>query len=210
MGTKDRKEREKAQKREKIIKVAEKLFFKKGFENTTMDEIAEKAEFSKGALYLYFKNKETLYSVIALRSMDILIKLLEDEVGKGKDTKERLSGIKNAYLRGYLEYKEHMRVLLFAFKYIPMMDEKEPSELMIEFKKKQAYFHNIIISAIKAAQEDNSMETIDVSIEELFMGGGIILESLFRQAFDMEELIKKQYKTTPEYFIRLAFKLLKF
>lgn len=212
MGTKDRKEREKAQKREKIIKVAEKLFFKKGFEGTTMDEIAEKAEFSKGALYLYFRNKETLYSVIALRSMDIFNKILEEEVGKHRTPKKKLEGVKTAYLRAYLEHKEHMRVLLFAFKYIPMTAEKEPNELTLEFEKKQAKMRSIIISAIEAAKNDPHSEVskVDATVEELFYGGGAILESIYRNILDMEKLLAECYGIKPEYFIQQAYKLLKF
>ena len=58
MGIAERKEREKLQRRKDIIDAAEKVFFYRGFESATMDEIAEKVELSKGTLYLYFKSKE--------------------------------------------------------------------------------------------------------------------------------------------------------
>lgn len=212
MAIKDRKEREKAHKREEIIKAAEKVFFKKGFEGTTMDDIADKAEFSKGTLYLYFKNKEALYSAIALRSMDIFAKILEKEIAKGNNAKEKLEAIKNAYLKFYLKYPEHMRVLLFAFRYIPLVAEKDTNELMIQFQEKQAYFTELITSVIKEAKEDSSLEisTTDASIEELFFGGGMILESIFRGIFDLEKLLKDKYDIKPEHIIRVAYKLLKF
>ena len=42
-----RKERERLARESEIIAAAEKLFIAKGFESTTMDEIAEAAEFTR-------------------------------------------------------------------------------------------------------------------------------------------------------------------
>jgi TetR/AcrR family transcriptional regulator len=61
MGTKQRKINEKIKRRKDILEVAKEIFFSKGLEATTMEEIANRAELSKGTLYLYFKSKEELY-----------------------------------------------------------------------------------------------------------------------------------------------------
>ena len=72
MGITERKEREKQQRKEEIIQAAEKVFFSKGFERSTMDDIAEEAELSKGTLYLYFKSKEDLHLAVALKAINLL------------------------------------------------------------------------------------------------------------------------------------------
>ncbi len=59
MGPQERKQREREARRSAIINTAMKIFLKKGLANTTMEEIAEKAEYSKAVLYLYFKNVDT-------------------------------------------------------------------------------------------------------------------------------------------------------
>ncbi len=59
-----RKEREREFKKKEILSAAVKLFAEKGYEYTTLDEIAEAAEFGKGTLYNYFQNKEELYVAI--------------------------------------------------------------------------------------------------------------------------------------------------
>jgi AcrR family transcriptional regulator len=51
-----------------IIRAAEKLFYEKGFDKVTMDEIAEAVELSKGSLYLSFKNKDSLFFAIVARN----------------------------------------------------------------------------------------------------------------------------------------------
>jgi AcrR family transcriptional regulator len=64
-----RREREKAQHRKEIIDAAISVFAEKGFHAATLDEVAQKAEFSKGALYLYFQNKEDLLFTVLKESM---------------------------------------------------------------------------------------------------------------------------------------------
>ncbi|MEI4791457.1 TetR/AcrR family transcriptional regulator [Bacillus sp. FJAT-53060] len=50
------------EKKEKIIKASIQLFAKKGFSSTTIQEIADECEISKGAFYLHFKSKEQLFN----------------------------------------------------------------------------------------------------------------------------------------------------
>jgi TetR/AcrR family transcriptional regulator, repressor of fatR-cypB operon len=60
-----RREREKLAHRQAIFDAAVRVFAKKGFASATLDEIAQEAEFSKGALYLYFSSKEDiLYNIM--------------------------------------------------------------------------------------------------------------------------------------------------
>lgn len=72
MGTKERKERERKRRKDQILTAAIELIEEQGFERTTMDEIAERAELSKGTLYLYFKDKSTLHQAIKKRALDHL------------------------------------------------------------------------------------------------------------------------------------------
>ena len=69
MGIAERKERERQKRWEDIVAAAEKVFFSKGFVRSTMEEIAEAAELSKGTLYLYFKSKEDLHMVVARKAI---------------------------------------------------------------------------------------------------------------------------------------------
>jgi AcrR family transcriptional regulator len=52
-------------RKEDIIKAAEKLFAEKSFEKTTIEEIAKLAGISKGSFYLEFKNKEEILKSMA-------------------------------------------------------------------------------------------------------------------------------------------------
>jgi AcrR family transcriptional regulator len=60
MGTVQRKERERDQRRRDILASARSAFVKYGIATTTMERIAQEAELAKGTLYLYFRNREEL------------------------------------------------------------------------------------------------------------------------------------------------------
>ena len=54
------RERNKQRSTRRIILAASELFKARGYHSTTMDDIAEKAEISRGTLFNYFPNKEAL------------------------------------------------------------------------------------------------------------------------------------------------------
>lgn len=60
----NRRERERAAHRAAILRAAEAVFAEQGFASATMEAIARRAEFSVGALYLFFPNKEALFGEV--------------------------------------------------------------------------------------------------------------------------------------------------
>lgn len=49
----------------RIVSTAWKLFYKKGYNETTVDEIIEQSDTSKGSFYYYFKTKDELLHSLA-------------------------------------------------------------------------------------------------------------------------------------------------
>lgn len=74
MGVRERKEREKEMRRKSILSAAKTLFLAKGFQGTTMEEIANKAELSPGTIYQYFRSKDELYASLNLITLEYLRK----------------------------------------------------------------------------------------------------------------------------------------
>lgn len=83
------------QRREQLIEVGRKLFAHKGFEGTTVEEIAAKASVSKPVVYEHFGGKEGLYAVVVDREIAALLGgitgALSAELGS-RQTLERAAG----------------------------------------------------------------------------------------------------------------------
>ena len=78
MGIKERRQKEKHRRIKEIQDAAKLVFFKRGYFNSTVEEIAELAEISKGTIYLYFKNKDELYVSLMIPLIEEYGRLLEE------------------------------------------------------------------------------------------------------------------------------------
>jgi len=88
-----RREREHLAHREEILKAAEKVFAAKGYFQTTMNEIAQAAEFGTGTLYKYFKSKEDLYFTLIDEKTEEISQLVRTELFKKRSPIERIRNI---------------------------------------------------------------------------------------------------------------------
>lgn len=61
------------QRREQLVHVGRRLFARKGFEGTSVEEIAAAAGVSKPVIYEHFGGKEGLYAVVVDREIDALL-----------------------------------------------------------------------------------------------------------------------------------------
>jgi len=92
---------------------ARELFFTKGFTPTTMDEIASKAELSKGALYLYFSSKEDLYVTVLHEGLKILFDRIEAVFQLDLPPDQLIRRFGEVRYRYYLDYREYYRIFFF-------------------------------------------------------------------------------------------------
>ncbi len=96
-----RRLREKEQRYNTILKAAETLFAQKGYHQTSIEEIADVAEVSTGAVYLYFKNKEDLLITMMQEIGHQLRKLLGDELKSADYSFDSFKNIAFSFLRNF-------------------------------------------------------------------------------------------------------------
>lgn len=95
MGIHERKRREKEERRQVIMSAARKILSGKGFEKSTMEDIANEAELSPGTLYLYFKSKNDLFASLTIRVLQYLNKKLEDVTNNTLDIEQKIASLKD-------------------------------------------------------------------------------------------------------------------
>jgi TetR/AcrR family transcriptional regulator len=113
VGTQERKEREKEHRREEILNAAQSVFFGKGLQAATMDEIAEAAELSKGTLYLYYKSKEDLYLAVMVRGMETLYGMFMDTISTDRPTIDQLKSLSETYFEFFNRERNYFRMMNF-------------------------------------------------------------------------------------------------
>ena len=90
------------QRREQLIDVGRKLFADKGFEGTTVEEIAAKANVSKPVVYEHFGGKEGLYAVVVDREIAALLGRITGALTADLNSRETLERAASALL-DYIE-----------------------------------------------------------------------------------------------------------
>ncbi|PSL07256.1 TetR/AcrR family transcriptional regulator [Cecembia rubra] len=102
MGIAERKLREKEQLRELILDAARNLFFKHGFEKTSIRNIAEQIEYSPGIIYHYFKDKNEIFHALHQEGFENL-KIKMESVMNIADPMGRLKALCKNYVLFALE-----------------------------------------------------------------------------------------------------------
>lgn len=95
--------------RERILDSALKLFREKGFDETTMRDIAAEASVATGAAYYYFRSKEALVMAFYVRTADEARALWPEVIGESRDLKKRIRAILDLK---FDQFAKHRRLLV--------------------------------------------------------------------------------------------------
>jgi len=114
MGIRERKEREKKQRIDQILRAARKVFFEKGYSAATIEEIAKEAELSQATIYLYFKSKDDLYTTLILPGLEYMAKkLTQIEKKNNQDVVQDLEDMwEKVCLSFYRKYRYELLIIL--------------------------------------------------------------------------------------------------
>ena len=157
MGKLSRKEREKLQRRNMIIDSAEELISELGFENSTMDQIAERAEVGKGTLYLHFKSKSAIYLAICERGSSLLNKQIAAILTQDITGIEMVLDIGKVYLKFVQDNPQYF----YAFNYYEgiMADEdKRDGEIAMQCEQNAKDAITYIVRALQIGMQDGSID----------------------------------------------------
>jgi AcrR family transcriptional regulator len=72
-----------AERREQLIAISRALFAQRGFDGTSIEEIAARAEVSKPVVYEHFGGKEGLYAVVVDREVRSLLGMMQESLTAG-------------------------------------------------------------------------------------------------------------------------------
>ncbi|MFP2931401.1 TetR/AcrR family transcriptional regulator [Pyxidicoccus sp. 3LG] len=124
MGIAERKERQRAELREQILRVARDMVMREGFSALSMRKLADAVEYAPATLYLHFENREAIAKELCVRGFQDLLAVLEP-AATVEEPLERLSTMADAYVRFGLEHPETYRLIF-------MEDPKLSTELFGE------------------------------------------------------------------------------
>ena len=98
----ERQIRDRERRRQQIIAASKRVFVSKGVSKATIKDIAQEAELSPGTLYIYFKNKDELYSALSIRMLKHLnVRLQRVKEREEMSHAQRITAVKEALCEAY-------------------------------------------------------------------------------------------------------------
>jgi hypothetical protein len=110
---------DKDKRKSAIAKIGAKLFSKKGFAETSMDDIASAAKLSKGGIYHYFSSKTEVLYFILDNFMDLVLKQLQTELDKYDNVLERVRGLIFCHVDQYPKNLAEAKTLFHEVQNLP-------------------------------------------------------------------------------------------
>lgn len=164
MKTSNKTSRKQENRREQILLAAIESIQEHGFEKTTMDEIAERAELSKGTLYFYFKDKSALFRAIRRES----IRTLSEEFMKIIQQDEPGAVLVKKMAESFLAFMEEKKVLSKAL--AQHSSQVEPTDVE-DIEEVESELRVVLTRALQIGIQDGSIpSTIEPKILAIQIG----------------------------------------
>ena len=207
MGIVERKARERSERRRLILEAAARRLLRVGIENTTMSDIADEAELSKGALYLYFKSKEELvytllYSILHRFKDRIVAAAATANLGL-----EKIRAMRAAYVAVFAEYSDY----LYLFHYLDYRSHAIDSEdsgawrcfRVIDDLKEH------LVRTLQLGQTDGSMRA-DFDARKTAEMLVHMVESFLQRIASRDAFIKQRSVYQPEELVEQMFNMIEY
>lgn len=101
-----------AERRAQIMRAARSLFVERGFPNTRMEDVAKRAQLSKGAVYFYFGSKADLFDALVDDEHQNTIRFLEEATSDPRSASDKLIDVGTKYLNYFAGLKSPPRFFM--------------------------------------------------------------------------------------------------
>ncbi len=157
-----RRERERKRRRRAMRRAAQSVFAEKGYEQATLDEIAERAEFGKGTLYNYFENgKEGLLFAIFDEVYDDLHEMIRSTFGKdGAHPPSFRDAFHALVVRSFTYYEEREELFLILIKEAHRLCFSSDVEKAAYFQEQQQRMLDALVPAVESAMSAGSIASL--------------------------------------------------
>jgi TetR/AcrR family fatty acid metabolism transcriptional regulator len=152
-----------ADKHDKIVKAAIRVFARNGFFDSRISEIAKEANVADGTIYLYFSNKYDILITIFEEEMGKIIANVRQEIASFDNPEEKLERFAYLHLSLVQEKRDLAEVM--------QVELRQSSKFMKEYRnKKFAEYVNIISHIVREGQE-----------QKIFLSE--VMPGIFKRAF---------------------------
>ena len=177
------------QRRESILRAAQKVFNDRGYATATMEEVASEAGVAKGSVYNYFDSKKALFNQVFQAAMSTMQDSCEDIATSPTSAAVRMEGILDFWFSGLADSKQIGRLVLEYW--ATAARGQQQSELAEMFQKMYANWRrmlsNVISDGIATGEFAPGIDTPVAASLVLAILDGIHVQSILDVGINVDE-----------------------
>ncbi len=100
------------ERRQQLLDIGRRLFAERGFDGTSIEEVAAQAGVSKPVVYEHFGGKEGLYAVVVAREVERLLNMATTLLVEGANTREKYEAAAVTLLKYIEDNADGFRILV--------------------------------------------------------------------------------------------------
>jgi AcrR family transcriptional regulator len=113
MSIAKRKEQEKMEMHKRILDSARKIFLEKGYEHTSIRNIASEISYSPGSIYFYFKDKKEIFHELHKEGFRLLVKQIK-ALDVIEDPYERFKALGLVFIRFAQNHTDYYNLMFLV------------------------------------------------------------------------------------------------
>jgi len=151
-------------KQQKILSAASRLFWKKGYLGTSIDDIAESADVNKATIYYYFKNKSSVLNGVMAIPMEAMLDLADSISKSDLDATEKLKTLIESHIKWQISH--------IGVAGIGHVERKNlPPKLRRKYVNMRDRYESIFRKTLEEGMKKNEFCFIDAKLAGLFILG---------------------------------------
>lgn len=152
-----------------ILRKAARVFLELGYDATSMNVIAERAEVTKPGLYYHFDSKQELLFSIMSYAMDVLEKITAEAAAGAQGSEERLHDMIHALARITVEQEDGAFTILVIDETNALLgDHRE------EIQARKRAYYDTLRRAIEALAAEGRIRTVDSTVATFTLLGMVL------------------------------------
>ena len=173
-----------------IIKAAISLFAKNGFHNTSIAQITEMCQLSKGALYWHFEDKEDLLMAVIDQVRQEWKDVLRKNLKRNWSAQKKMENILDLFVETTLENKERYVIFIVLIAEFTEVDERFERALREGFMEFFEFIAQIIDDGKSEGSIHKDINTNLMAIAFMGVWQGVLLQWLLnRNEVRLESLV---------------------
>jgi TetR/AcrR family transcriptional regulator, cholesterol catabolism regulator len=153
-----------ALKRERTLSAAVDLFYERGYENSTLEAVAERLGVTKPFIYTHFGSKADLLADICGRGIGKSLEAIESVQDMKGPVGERLRVFGQRFVTAVLENQKHIAIFTREEKNLETKDFKRINDMRRDFDAR-------LVSLLESGIKSGELQIRDARIAALAIGG---------------------------------------